>query len=131
LVDLITLVVLDNVVEDVVEAFMGILVVRAAVDELLLAEGASLAGARALVGAVTDQVALPAGVDLGAVDQGVVAEEDRASGIITSWVLQAEGEAGVIAALVVPPVLGGKFDAFGHCSNVDDWCSDTGCSRNW
>ena len=126
MVDLITLVVLDNVVEDVVEAFMGILVVRAAVDELLLAEGASLAGARALVGAVTDQVALPAGVDLGAVDQGVVTEEDRASGIITSWVLQAEGEAGVIAALVVPPVLGGKLDALSNSSDVGNRSGNAG-----
>ena len=55
---------------------MGIFVIGAAVDQLLLAEGTSLAGARALEGAVTDQVTLLASGNSRAVDQGVVAEED-------------------------------------------------------
>jgi hypothetical protein len=90
MVNLITLVILDNVVNHTVEAFMGILIIRAAVDELLLAEGTALAGTLALVGAVTDQLSLLAGGNAGAVDQGVVAEEDGALAVISSRVLQAE-----------------------------------------
>ena len=74
MVGLITFV--DNAVKDIVKTFMGIFVIRAAVDQLLLAEGTSLAGARALEGAVTDQVTLLASGNSRAVDQGVVAEED-------------------------------------------------------
>ena len=126
MVGLITFLVLDNVVKNVVEAFMRILVIRAAVDQLLLAERASLASARALVGAVADQFGLLAGIKFGGVDQGVVAEENGATGIVTSGVLQAEGQASVVTALVVPPVLGGKLDAFSNSGNVGHRSSNAG-----
>ena len=129
LVGLITFVVLDNAVKDILKTFMGIFVIRAAVDQLLLAEGTSLACTWALVGAVADQVSLLASVNSRAIDQSVVTEEDWALGIISSWVLQAEGQASVITPLVVPPILGGQLDAFGNGTSMNHRRSNAAWGR--
>ena len=73
-----------------VKAFVRICVIGTAVDKLLLAEGASLASTRTLVGAVANDFGLFAGINARSVDQGVVAVEDGALAIVTSRVFQTE-----------------------------------------
>ena len=110
------------------KALLGILVISTAVNKFLLAESTSLAGTKALIGAVLDNAGLPAAIARWSVDQSVVAEKDGALAVIAGGVLQAEGQAGVITALVVPPVLGGQLDAFGHSSHLDNRGDDSGRS---
>jgi hypothetical protein len=106
---------------------MRILVISTAVDKLLLAESTSLASALALVGARLDDLRLSAGITGWDVDQSVVAEEDRALALIAGGVLKAEGETGVIATLVVSPVLGCKLDTLSNNRNRGNWNGNNWC----
>ena len=82
---LVKLFVCQNLLEDVVEAFLLLLIIRTLVDHLLLAEGAALAVAHALVVTVLDDLE---GLTLihgqGGWDSHVE-EEDRTTGLWTSW----------------------------------------------
>ncbi len=95
----------DDFINNIIEALIVISIIGATVDKLLLAESTSLASAKALVGTILNNAGSPAAVSCGCVDQGVVAEENRALVVEISWFLQAEREAGVVATFVVSPVL--------------------------
>ena len=123
IMSLVTFVVCNNVVNHMVKAFKRIFIFWAAVDQLLLAERASLAGTRALVSAVTNDFSLFAGIDGWCVDQGVVAEEDWTLAFIISRFLQAECEAGVITSFVVSPVFRSQLNSFSNSSRSGNWCS--------
>ena len=97
-----------------IKAFMGVLVFITSIDKVLLAECASLAGTLALVEARLDNLGLLTGVTVGSLGNGVVAEEDRALAVIAGRVLQTESKTGVIASLVVLPVLGCKLDTLSN-----------------
>ena len=97
-----------------IKTFMGVLIIITSIDELLLAESTSLAGTLALVEAGLDHLRLLTGVTGGSFGNGVVAEQNRALAVIASRVFKAESKTGVIAALVVLPVLGCKLDTLGN-----------------
>ena len=88
-----------------VEAFMRVLVGLAPIDQVLLAEGAALAVAPALVCTVADDLRLCAAF-AGRVDGlGIVTEEDGTLAVKAGGVLEAKGEASVITTLVMKPTL--------------------------
>jgi hypothetical protein len=74
--DLITLGISNDIVKNMVKAFMRVFVCLATVDQVLLAEGAALAVTPALVCAVPDDLRLSAAFTCWVNSLGIVAEED-------------------------------------------------------
>jgi hypothetical protein len=69
---------------------MRVLVFRAAVNQLLFAESASLASAQALVCAITNHISLSAGGSRWRIYQSSIAEENRAFHVKIGWFFHAK-----------------------------------------
>jgi hypothetical protein len=80
----------NNLVNYVVQTFMQIFVFRAAVDQFLFAESASLASAQALVRAITNHISLSAGGIRWGIHQSSIAEENRAFHVKIGWFFHAK-----------------------------------------